>query len=65
MFLAHILFGYVRCSKQAESGGQGIASRRLSGPAGSEQFVMKVPNNKVTEASVILICFLGLFCDGR
>ncbi|XP_015884471.1 uncharacterized protein LOC107420113 [Ziziphus jujuba] len=31
----------------AESGGQGIVSRRLTGQAGSEQFVMKIPNNKV------------------
>ncbi|KAF3447510.1 hypothetical protein FNV43_RR12696 [Rhamnella rubrinervis] len=31
----------------AESGGQGIVSRRISGQAGSEQFVMKIPNNKV------------------
>lgn len=33
--------------KQAESGGSGIVSRRLTGPSGSEQFVMKIPNNKV------------------
>ncbi|KAK9273181.1 hypothetical protein L1049_017988 [Liquidambar formosana] len=32
---------------EAESGGSGIVSRRLTGQTGSEQFVMKVPNNKV------------------
>ncbi|XP_034683488.1 far upstream element-binding protein 2 [Vitis riparia] len=32
---------------EAEAGGSGIVSRRLTGQAGSEQFVMKVPNNKV------------------
>ncbi|KAI3692596.1 hypothetical protein L6452_32415 [Arctium lappa] len=33
---------------EAESGGSGIVSRRVSGqPGGSEQFVMQVPNNKV------------------
>ncbi|XP_050938399.1 uncharacterized protein LOC103487791 isoform X2 [Cucumis melo] len=32
---------------EAESGGSGIVSRRLTGPSGSEQFVMKIPNNKV------------------
>lgn len=39
--------------KQAESGGSGIVSRRLTGPSGSEQFVMKIPNNKVLRN----ICF--------
>ncbi|KAJ9537397.1 hypothetical protein OSB04_030130 [Centaurea solstitialis] len=33
---------------EAESGGSGIVSRRVSGPpGGAEQFVMQVPNNKV------------------
>lgn len=32
---------------QAESGGSGIVGRRLTAQAGSEQFVMKIPNNKV------------------
>ncbi|XP_057956857.1 uncharacterized protein LOC131150264 [Malania oleifera] len=32
---------------EAEAGGSGIVSRRLTGQAGSDQFVMKVPNNKV------------------
>ncbi|KAL0447409.1 UNVERIFIED_CONTAM: Far upstream element-binding protein 2 [Sesamum latifolium] len=33
---------------EAEAGGSGIVSRRLTGqPSGSEQFVMKIPNNKV------------------
>ncbi|KAJ9555796.1 hypothetical protein OSB04_010410 [Centaurea solstitialis] len=33
---------------EAESGGSGIVSRRIPGqPGGAEQFVMKVPNNKV------------------
>ncbi|XP_019198931.1 PREDICTED: far upstream element-binding protein 2-like isoform X2 [Ipomoea nil] len=33
---------------EADSGGSGIASRRLTGQqSGAEQFVMKVPNNKV------------------
>ncbi|XP_021907769.1 far upstream element-binding protein 1 [Carica papaya] len=33
--------------QEAEAGGSGIVSRRLTGQAGSEQFVMKIPNNKV------------------
>lgn len=33
--------------QEAEAGGSGGGSRRMSGQAGSEQFVMKVPNNKV------------------
>ncbi|XP_023002827.1 far upstream element-binding protein 1-like [Cucurbita maxima] len=32
---------------EAESGGSGIVSQRLTGSSGSEQFVMKIPNNKV------------------
>ncbi|XP_042511929.1 far upstream element-binding protein 2 isoform X2 [Macadamia integrifolia] len=32
---------------EAEAGGSGVVSRRLSGQPGAEQFVMKVPNNKV------------------
>ena len=32
---------------QAESGGSGIVTRRLTGQAGSDEFVMKIPNNKV------------------
>ncbi|KAK6140847.1 hypothetical protein DH2020_025415 [Rehmannia glutinosa] len=33
---------------EADTGGSGIVSKRLTGPpAGAEQFVMKVPNNKV------------------
>ncbi|KAL8537367.1 hypothetical protein ACS0TY_012496 [Phlomoides rotata] len=33
---------------QAEAGGSGIVSRRVTGqPSGAEQFVMKIPNNKV------------------
>ncbi|KAI3454125.1 hypothetical protein Pfo_010788 [Paulownia fortunei] len=33
---------------EAEAGGSGIVSRRLTGqPSGAEQFVMKIPNNKV------------------
>ncbi|KAL0323770.1 UNVERIFIED_CONTAM: Far upstream element-binding protein 2 [Sesamum calycinum] len=33
---------------EADAGGSGVVSRRLAGqPSGSEQFVMKVPNNKV------------------
>lgn len=39
---------------QAEAGGSGIVSRRLTGQAGSEQFVMKVPNNKVYRKFYIL-----------
>ncbi|GMN35963.1 hypothetical protein TIFTF001_005654 [Ficus carica] len=31
----------------AESGGQGMVARRGGGHAGSEQFVMQIPNNKV------------------
>ncbi|PON86161.1 Polyribonucleotide nucleotidyltransferase [Trema orientale] len=31
----------------AESGGQGVVTRRVGGQAGSDQFVMKIPNNKV------------------
>ncbi|KAL5558760.1 hypothetical protein UlMin_034971 [Ulmus minor] len=31
----------------AESGGQGVVSRRVGGQAGAEQFVMQIPNNKV------------------
>ncbi|RDX58424.1 Far upstream element-binding protein 1, partial [Mucuna pruriens] len=31
----------------AESGGSGIVARRLTGQAGSDEFVMKIPNNKV------------------
>ncbi|KHN29730.1 Far upstream element-binding protein 2 [Glycine soja] len=31
----------------AESGGSGIVTRRLTGQAGSDEFVMKIPNNKV------------------
>ncbi|XP_010527131.1 PREDICTED: far upstream element-binding protein 1 [Tarenaya hassleriana] len=33
--------------QEAEAGGSGGVSRRMSGQAGSEQFVMTVPNNKV------------------
>lgn len=37
--------------KQAESGGSGIVSRRVTGqPGGTEQFVMQIPNNKVLYA---------------
>ncbi|KAL2237079.1 UNVERIFIED_CONTAM: Far upstream element-binding protein 2 [Sesamum indicum] len=33
---------------EADAGGSGVVSRRLAGqPSGTEQFVMKVPNNKV------------------
>ncbi|PIN13248.1 K-homology type RNA binding protein [Handroanthus impetiginosus] len=33
---------------EAEAGGSGIVSRRVAGqPSGAEQFVMKIPNNKV------------------
>ncbi|PPD84039.1 hypothetical protein GOBAR_DD19030 [Gossypium barbadense] len=32
---------------EAETGGSGIVSRRLTGQAGSEHFEMKIPNNKV------------------
>ncbi|KAJ4952909.1 hypothetical protein NE237_029741 [Protea cynaroides] len=32
---------------EAEAGGSGLVSRRLTGQPGTEQFVMKVPNNKV------------------
>ncbi|KAI4316545.1 hypothetical protein L6164_024520 [Bauhinia variegata] len=32
---------------EAETGGSAIVSRRLTGQAGSEQFVMQIPNNKV------------------
>ncbi|GAB2274015.1 hypothetical protein Dimus_008785 [Dionaea muscipula] len=32
---------------EAEAGGSGIITRRLTGQVGSEQFVMKIPNNKV------------------
>ncbi|EXB66885.1 Far upstream element-binding protein 2 [Morus notabilis] len=31
----------------AESGSQGMQTRRVGGQSGSEQFVMKIPNNKV------------------
>ncbi|XP_010262211.1 PREDICTED: far upstream element-binding protein 1-like [Nelumbo nucifera] len=32
---------------EAEAGGSGIVSRRVTGQPGTEQFIMKVPNNKV------------------
>ncbi|WVZ20650.1 hypothetical protein V8G54_007972 [Vigna mungo] len=32
---------------EAESGGSGIVARRLTGQAGSDEFVMRIPNNKV------------------
>ncbi|OVA08472.1 K Homology domain [Macleaya cordata] len=32
---------------EAEAGGSGVGSRRITGQAGAEQFSMKVPNNKV------------------
>ncbi|XP_027357042.1 far upstream element-binding protein 2-like isoform X2 [Abrus precatorius] len=32
---------------EAEAGGSGIVARRLTGQAGSDEFVMKIPNNKV------------------
>ncbi|XP_059452976.1 uncharacterized protein LOC132183632 isoform X2 [Corylus avellana] len=32
---------------EAEAGGSGIVSRRVTGQSGSDTFVMKVPNNKV------------------
>lgn len=54
-------------SWQAESGGSGIVTRRIPGQAGADEFVMKVPNNKVGRRScclrrhlcmiVFLICF--------
>lgn len=39
---------------QAEAGGSGIVSRRITGQSGSDQFVMKVPNNKVWETKCII-----------
>ena len=55
----------VLCFEQAESGGQGVTSRRGGGQSGSEQFVMKVPNNKVCKSycifePVTLVLFRGL-----
>ncbi|KAJ0090268.1 hypothetical protein Patl1_13004 [Pistacia atlantica] len=32
---------------EAETGGSGIVARRLTGQAGSDSFVMRIPNNKV------------------
>lgn len=44
---------------QAESGGSGIVTRRLTGQAGSDEFVMKIPNNKVWKGDMyklIMLC---------
>lgn len=41
-------------SWQADAGGSGIVSRRLTGQqSGAEQFVMKIPNNKVSCSEVV------------
>ncbi|KAM4129260.1 hypothetical protein ACJW30_01G008600 [Castanea mollissima] len=32
---------------EAEAGGSGVVSRRLTGQSGADKFVMKIPNNKV------------------
>ena len=42
---------------QAESGGPAIVSRRSTGQAGAETFVMKIPNNKVRE----FLCVINFF----
>lgn len=42
-----LLFWCMLCSQQAESGGSGIVARRVAGQAGSDEFVTKIPNNKV------------------
>lgn len=47
---------------QAESGGQGLVSRRSTGQAGSEQFVMKIPNNKVKGLEASVHCDLYAVC---
>lgn len=45
---------------QAESGGSGIVSRRITGQTGSEQVVLKIPNNKVRE---VVLLTPGSFLD--
>lgn len=49
------------CLYQAESGGPAIVSRRLTGQAGAETFVMKIPNNKVDEFFCIHQCFVVIW----
>ena len=41
---------------EAEAGGSGVVSRRLTGQSGADKFVMKIPNNKV----YISYCFCQL-----
>jgi hypothetical protein len=54
---------------QAEAGGSGIVSRRVTGQSGSDTFVMKVPNNKVCRSScfcqLILLLKFRMVCDER
>ena len=40
---------------QAETGGSGIVARRITGQAGSDNFVMRIPNNKVIKSSYFLV----------
>jgi far upstream element-binding protein len=43
--------------RQAEAGGSGIVSRRVTGQSGSDTFVMKVPNNKVCRGFLFVSLF--------
>lgn len=46
---------------QAESGGSGIVTRRFTGQAGSDEFVMKIPNNKVWKGDVYKLMLCTVF----
>lgn len=45
------------CYMQAEAGSSGSGPRRMGGQSsGAEQFVMKIPNNKVIILTVVMGC---------
>uniref|UniRef100_A0A2P2J520 Nucleic acid binding protein n=1 Tax=Rhizophora mucronata TaxID=61149 RepID=A0A2P2J520_RHIMU len=44
---------------EADAGGSGNVSRRFTGQGGSEHFVMRIPNNKVS----VLLFFCWVYFD--
>lgn len=53
-----------RTCPQAEAGGSGIISKRVTGQTGADQFVMKIPNNKVyfslSNFQVVHVCTIAM-----